>query len=163
MSKNTYSIVNVANNEVLNVQTAFPPCRDICRDFLYQEENFGVRLQVVKNRQEDGTGEVVFDVTNIKYSSGNVRMTLWKEYERQQKMHEATAARAARIAEEKKAKAEAKAAAKAAKAAKAEVKAEPVEEAKETKETKETPKATTKKPVTKKAAKPAAKKTQKTK
>ena len=154
MSKNTYSIVNVANNEVLNVQTAFPPCRDICRDFLYQEENFGVRLQVVKNRQEDGTGEVVFDVTNIKYSSGNVRMTLWKEYERQQKMHEATAARAARLAEEKKAKAEAKA---AAKAAKAEVKAEPAEEAKEVKKT---PKATTKKPAAKKAA---AKKSTKTK
>ena len=154
MSKNTYSIVNVANNEVLNVQTAFPPCRDICRSYLYQEENFGVRLQVVKNRQEDGSGEVVFDVTNIKYSSGNVRMTLWKEYERQQKMHEATAARAARLAEEKKAKAEAKA---AAKVAKTEVKTEPAEEVKET------PKATAKKPAAKKAAKPAAKKNQKTK
>ena len=111
--KNTYSIINVANNEVINVKTSFPPCRDICRDFLYQEENFGVRLQVVKNRTEENPGEVVFDVTNIKYSSGNVRMTLWTEYERQQKMHEATAARAARLAEEKKAKAEAKAAAKA--------------------------------------------------
>ena len=154
MSKNTYSIVNVANNEVINVQTSFPPCRDICRNFLYQEENFGVRLQVVKNRQEDGTGEVVFDVTNIKYSSGNVRMTLWKEYERQQKMHEATAARAARLAEEKKSKAEAKA---AAKAAKTEVKTEPAEEVKET------PKAAAKKPAAKKAAKPAAKKSQKTK
>ena len=155
--KNTYSIINVANNEVLNVQTSFPPCRDICRDFLYQEENFGVRLQVVKNRTEENPGEVVFDVTNIKYSSGNVRMTLWTEYERQQKMHEATAARAARLAEEKKAKAEAKA---AAKAAKAEVHTEPVEEAKEVKET---PKAITKKPAAKKAAKSAAKKTQKTK
>ena len=154
MSKNTYSIVNIANNEVINVQTSFPPCRDICRNFLYQEENFGVRLQVVKNRQEDGTGEVVFDVTNIKYSSGNVRMTLWKEYERQQKMHEATAARAARLAEEKKSKAEAKA---AAKAAKTEVKTEPAEEVKET------PKAAAKKPAAKKAAKPAAKKSQKTK
>jgi hypothetical protein len=113
MSKNTYSIINVANNEVLFTQTSFPPCRDICRDFLYQEENFGVRLQVVKNRTEENPGEVVFDVTNIKYSSGKVRMTLWKEYERQQKMHEATAAKAAAREAEKKAKAEAKAAAKA--------------------------------------------------
>jgi hypothetical protein len=113
MSKNTYSIINVANNEVLFTQTSFPLCRDICRDFLYQEENFGVRLQVVKNRTEENPGEVVFDVTNIKYSSGKVRMTLWKEYERQQKMHEATAAKAAAREAEKKAKAEAKAAAKA--------------------------------------------------
>ena len=125
MSKNTYSIVNVANNEVINVQTAFPPCRDICRSFLTTPENFGIRLQVVKNRTEDSAGEVVFDVTSIKYSSGRVRMTLWTEYNRQQKMHEATAAKAARIAEEKKAKAEAKAAAKAAKAeTEAEVKTE---------------------------------------
>ena len=113
MSKNTYSIVNVANNEVLNVQTAFPPCRDICRDFLYQEENFGVRLQVVKNRTEENPGEVVFDVTSIKYSSGRVRMTLWTEFNRQQKMHEATAAKIAAREAEKKQKAEAKAAAKA--------------------------------------------------
>jgi hypothetical protein len=113
MSKNTYSIVNVANNEVLNVQTSFPPCRDICRSFLTDPENFGARLQVMKNRTEENPGEVVFDVTSIKYSSGRVRMTLWTEFNRQQKMHEATAAKAARIVEEKKAKAEAKAAAKA--------------------------------------------------
>ena len=119
MSKNTYSIVNVANNEVLNVQTAFPPCRDICRSYLTDESNFGARLQVVKNRQEDGTGEVVFDVTSIKYSSGRVRMTLWTEYNRQQKMHEATAAKIAAREAEKKAKAEAKAEAKAAKEAEA--------------------------------------------
>ena len=116
MSKNTYSIVNVANNEVIATQTAFPPCRDLCRTHLTDPEHFGDRLQVVKNRQEDGSGEVVFDVTSIKYSSGRVRMTLWTEFNRQQKMHEATAAKAARIAEEKKAKAEAKAAAKAAEA-----------------------------------------------
>ena len=114
MSKNTYSIVNVANNEVINTQTAFPPCRDICRSYLTDEANFGARLQVVKNRQEDGTGEVVFDVTSIKYSSGRVRMTLWTEFNRQQKMHEATAAKIAAREAEKKAKAEAKAAAKAA-------------------------------------------------
>ena len=125
MSKNTYSIVNVANNEVLNVQTAFPPCRDICRSFLTTPENFGVRLQVVKNRQEDGSGEVVFDVTSIKYSSGRVRMTLWTEYERQQKMHAAAAAKIAAREAEKKQKAEARAAAKAAKA-----EAAPAEEAK---------------------------------
>ena len=151
MSKNTYSIVNVANNEVINVQTAFPPCRDICRSFLTTPENFGTRLQVVKNRTEDSAGEVVFDVTSIKYSSGRVRMTLWTEFSRQQKMHEATAAKAARIAEEKKQKAEAKA---AAKAAKAEVKTETVEKIKET------PKATVKKPAAKKTT---VKKTQKTK
>jgi regulator of protease activity HflC (stomatin/prohibitin superfamily) len=121
MSKNTYSIVNVANNEVLNVQTAFPPCRDICRSFLTTPENFGVRLQVVKNRQEDGTGEVVFDVTSIKYSSGRVRMTLWTEFNRQQKMHEATAAKAEKLAAEKAAK---KAAREAEKKAKAEAEAE---------------------------------------
>jgi hypothetical protein len=125
MSKNTYSIVNVANNEVVNTQTAFPPCRDICRSYLTDEANFGVRLQVVKNRQEDGTGEVVFDVTSIKYSSGRVRMTLWTEYERQQKMHAATAAKIAAREAEKKQKAEARAAAKAAKA-----EAAPAEEAK---------------------------------
>jgi hypothetical protein len=123
MSKNTYSIVNLANNEVLTVQTSFPPCRDICRNYLTDPENFGARLQVMKNRTEENSGEVVFDVTSIKYSSGRVRMTLWTEFNRQQKMHEATAAKAARIAEEKKAKAEAKAAAKASKA-EAEVKAE---------------------------------------
>ena len=95
MSKNTYSIVNVNNNEIINMQTSFPPCRDICRDFLYKPENFGVRLHVVKNRQEDGSGEVVFDVTNIKYSSGRVRMTLYTEFERQQKMHAETARKAA--------------------------------------------------------------------
>jgi hypothetical protein len=125
MSKNTYSIVNVANNEVVNTQTAFPPCRDICRSYLTDEANFGARLQVVKNRQEDGTGEVVFDVTSIKYSSGRVRMTLWTEYERQQKMHAATAAKIAAREAEKKQKVEARAAAKAAKA-----EAAPAEEAK---------------------------------
>ena len=116
MSKNTYSIVNVANNEVINTQTAFPPCRDICRSYLTDEANFGTRLQVVKNRQEDGSGEVVFDVTSIKYSSGNVRMTLWTEYQRQQKMHEATKAKLEKREAEK---AERKAARLAAKAAKA--------------------------------------------
>ena len=126
MSKNTYSIVNVANNEVLFTQTSFPPCRDLCRSFLTDPENFGARLQVVKNRQEDGTGEVVFDVTSIKYSSGRVRMTLWTEYNRQQKMHEATAAKIAAREAEKKQKAEAKAAAKAAK----EAEVTPVEESK---------------------------------
>ena len=95
MSKNTYSIVNTNTNEIISVQSAFPPCRDICRDFLYKPENFGVRLHVVKNRQEDGSGEVVFDVTNIKYSSGRVRMTLYTEFQRQQKMHEETARKAA--------------------------------------------------------------------
>ena len=125
MSKNTYSIVNVANNEVLNVQTSFPPCRDICRSFLTTPENFGARLQVVKNRQEDGTGEVVFDVTSIKYSSGRVRMTLWTEFQRQQKMHEETAKKIAAREAEKKAKAEAKAAAKAVKG-----EAKPAEESK---------------------------------
>ena len=103
MSKNTYSIVNTNNNEVIATQTSFPPCRDICRDFLYKPENFGIRLQVVKNRQEDGSGEVVFDVTNIKYSSGRVRMTLWTEYQRQQKMHAETARKAAERAAAKEA------------------------------------------------------------
>ena len=130
MSKNTYSIVNVANNEVLNVQTSFPPCRDICRSFLTTPENFGTRLQVVKNRQEDGTGEVVFDVTSIKYSSGRVRMTLWTEYQRQQKMHEATKAKLEKIEAEKKAKKEAREAAKAAKAAEAKVEESMAEESK---------------------------------
>ena len=116
MSKNTYSIVNVANNEVINTQTAFPPCRDLCRSFLTDPENFGVRLQVVKNRQEDGTGEVVFDVTNIKYSSGRVRMTLWTEFERQQKMHEATKVKLEKLEAEKAEKKAARLAAKAAKA-----------------------------------------------
>lgn len=103
MSKNTYSIINTTNNEVIATQTSFPPCRDICRDFLYKPENFGIRLQVVKNRQEDGSGEVVFDVTNIKYSSGRVRMTLWTEYQRQQKMHAETARKAAERAAAKEA------------------------------------------------------------
>ena len=116
MSKNTYSIVNVANNEVIATQTAFPPCRDLCRTHLTDPEHFGDRLQVVKNRQEDGSGEVVFDVTSIKYSSGRVRMTLWTEFERQQKMHEATKAKLEKIEAEKKAKKEAREAAKAAKA-----------------------------------------------
>ena len=120
MSKNTYSIVNVNTNEVINVQTAFPPCRDLCRTYLTDEANFGARLQVVKNRQEDGSGEVVFDVTSIKYSSGRVRMTLWTEFERQQKMHEASAAKAAAREEAKAAKKAEREAAKAAKAAKAE-------------------------------------------
>ena len=91
MSKNTYSIVNINTNEVVNVQTAFPPCRDICRAYLTNPDNFGARLHVVKNRQEDGSGEVVFDVTSIKYSTGRVRMTLWTEFNRQIKMHEETA------------------------------------------------------------------------
>ena len=122
MSKNTYSIVNVNTNEIVNTQTAFPPCRDICRSYLTDEANFGARLQVVKNRQEDGSGEVVFDVTSIKYSSGRVRMTLWTEHERQQKLHAATAAKVAAREAEKKQKAEARAAAKAAKAEASEAK-----------------------------------------
>ena len=122
MSKNTYSIVNVNTNEVINVQTAFPPCRDLCRTYLTDEANFGARLQVVKNRQEDGSGEVVFDVTSIKYSSGRVRMTLWTEFERQQKMHAATAAKAAAREEAKAAKKAEREAAKAAKAEAAESK-----------------------------------------
>ena len=142
MSKNTYSIVNVNTNEVINTQTAFPPCRDLCRTYLTDEANFGARLQVVKNRQEDGSGEVVFDVTSIKYSSGRVRMTLYTEFERQQKMHEATAAKAA-------AREEAKATKKAEKAAAKTQKAEKL-----VKETK--PKA--EKPIKKAAAKKSAKK-----
>ena len=89
--KNTYSIVNVQTNEIINVQTSFPPCRDLCRAYLTNPDNFGARLHVVKNRQEDGTGEVVFDVTSIKYSTGRVRMTLWTEFNRQMRMHEETA------------------------------------------------------------------------
>ena len=89
--KNTYSIVNVATNEIINVQTSFPPCRDLCRAYLTNPDNFGARLHVVKNLQQDGTGEVVFDVTSIKYSTGRVRMTLWTEFNRQMKMHEETA------------------------------------------------------------------------
>ena len=89
--KNTYSIVNVETREVVNVQTAFPPCRDICRAYLTNPDNFGHRLHVIKNMQQDGTGEIVFDVTSIRYSSGRVRMTLWTEYNRQMKMHEETA------------------------------------------------------------------------
>ena len=141
--KNTYSIVNVANNEVINIQTAFPPCRDICRSYLTNPDNFGARLQVVKNHTEESAGEVVFDVTSIKYSSGRVRMTLWTEFNRQQKMHEATAAKIAAREAEKKAKAEAKA------AAKAEVQTEPVAEATQL---------PAEKPVKKAAAKKAAKK-----
>ena len=91
MSKNTYSIVNINNNEIISVQSAFPPCRDICRAYLTNPDNFGARLHVVKNRQEDGSGEIVFDVTSIKYSTGRVRMTLWTEFNRQIKMHEETA------------------------------------------------------------------------
>ena len=146
--KNTYSIVNVANNEVINVQSAFPPCRDICRNYLTDPENFGARLQVMKNRTEENPGEVVFDVTSIKYSSGRVRMTLWTEYNRQQKMHEATAAKAAAREAEKKQKAEAKAAAKA-KAAKTEIQSEPAAEVTQL---------PAEKPVKKAAAKKAAKK-----
>jgi len=89
--KNTYSIVNVQTNEIVSVQTSFPPCRDLCRAYLTNPDNFGARLHVVKNRQEDGTGEVVFDVTSIKYSTGRVRMTLWTEFNRQMRMHEETA------------------------------------------------------------------------
>ena len=116
MSKNTYSIVNININEVIATQTSFPPCRDLCRTYLTDEANFGARLQVVKNRQEDGSGDVVFDVTSIKYSSGRVRMTLWTEFERQQKMHEASAAKAAAREEAKAAKKAEREAAKAAKA-----------------------------------------------
>ena len=122
MSKNTYSIVNVNTNEVVAVQTAFPPCRDLCRTYLTDEANFGARLQVVKNRQEDGSGEVVFDVTSIKYSSGRVRMTLYTEFQRQQKMHEATAAKAAAREEAKAVKKAEREAAKTAKAEAAESK-----------------------------------------
>ena len=147
MSKNTYSIVNVANNEVINVQTAFPPCRDICRSYLTNPENFGARLQVVKNRTEESAGEVVFDVTSIKYSSGRVRMTLWTEFNRQQKMHEATAAKIAAREAEKKAKAEAKA------AANAEVQQEPTAEATQLPAEKPVKKAAAKKAAAKKAAK----------
>ena len=114
MSKNTYSIVDTLNNNIVSVQTAFPPCRDLCRSYLTDEANFGHRLQVVKNRQEDGSGDVVFDVTNIKYSSGRVRMTLWTEFQRQQKMHEASAAKAAAREEAKAAKKAEREAAKAA-------------------------------------------------
>ena len=84
MSKNTYSIVNAATQEVICTQTSFPPCRDICRSFLTNPENFGVRLQVIKNMDFYGDGQVVFDVTSIRYSTGNVRMTLWSEFQRQQ-------------------------------------------------------------------------------
>ena len=147
MSKNTYSIVNVANNEVINVQTAFPPCRDICRSYLTNPENFGARLQVVKNRTEESAGEVVFDVTSIKYSSGRVRMTLWTEFNRQQKIHEATAAKIAAREAEKKAKAEAKA------AANAEVQQEPTAEATQLPAEKPVKKAAAKKAAAKKAAK----------
>ena len=95
MSKNSYSIININTNEIINVQTSFPPCRDICRAYLTNPDNFGARLHVVKNRQEDGSGEVVFDVTSIRYSSGRVRMTLYTEFQRQQTMHEETARKAA--------------------------------------------------------------------
>jgi len=89
--KNTYSIVNVETREIINVQTSFPPCRDLCRAYLTNPDNFGHRLHVIKNIQQDGTGEVVFDVTSIRYTTGRVRMTLWTEFNRQMKMHEETA------------------------------------------------------------------------
>lgn len=58
----------------------------------------------MKNRTEENPGEVVFDVTSIKYFCGRARMTLWTEYNRQQKMHETTAAKSDRLSEALKAK-----------------------------------------------------------
>lgn len=84
MSKNHYSIVNVDTDEVINVQSSFPPCRDICRSYLTCPNHFGARLKVIKNIDSFGDGQVVFDVTSIRYSTGNVRMTLWTEFQKQQ-------------------------------------------------------------------------------
>ena len=98
--KNTYSIVNVQTREIINVQTSFPPCRDLCRAYLTNPDNFGAQLHVVKNIQQDGTGEVVFDVTSIKYSTGRVRMTLWTEFQRQLELRKRAAAKLAEKSEQ---------------------------------------------------------------
>ena len=96
MSKHTHVIVNAATNESITDQKVTTAnFRDICRAYLTAPEHFGERLQVVRDRTADNAGEVIFDVTSIKYSSGKVRMTLFTEFERQQKLHEATAAKAA--------------------------------------------------------------------
>ena len=92
--KNTYVIVNVANNEsITNLKVTTSNFRDICREYLMRPDHFGERLHVVRNRTNDNPGEIIFDVTNIRYSTGQVRMTLFSEFERQQKLHAQTLAK----------------------------------------------------------------------
>ena len=114
--KNTHTIINVNTNEAITDQKVTTAnFRDICRAYLTDPAHFGERLQVVRNRTAEDPGQVIFDVTSIKYSSGQVRMTLFTEWQRQQAMHEATAKKAAEREAAKLKKAEERAAAKAAK------------------------------------------------
>ena len=92
--KNTHIIVNAKTNEqITNLKVTTSNFRDICREYLMRPENFGERLFVVRNRTNEDPGTIIFDVTNIRYSSGQVRMTLYAEYERQQKLHAQTLAK----------------------------------------------------------------------
>ena len=117
MSKHTHIIVNAETNEQITDQKVTTAnYRDICRAYLTDPAHFGERLQVVRDRNDQNAGEVIFDVTSIKYSSGKVRMTLFTEFQRQQSLHEQTATKAAERAAAKAKKAEERAAAKAKKA-----------------------------------------------
>ena len=114
MSKNVHTIINVKTNESITDQRVTTAnFRDICRAYLTDPLHFGERLQVVRNRTADDPGQVIFDVTSIRYSSGQVRMTLFTEWQRQQAMHEATAKKAAEREAAKAKRAEERAAAKA--------------------------------------------------
>ena len=116
MSKNVHTIINVNTNEAITDQKVTTAnFRDICRAYLTDPAHFGERLQVVRNRTAEDPGQVIFDVTSIKYSSGQVRMTLFTEWQRQQAMHEATAKKAAEREAAKLKKAEERATTKAAK------------------------------------------------
>ena len=126
---NIHTIINVNTNEsVTDQKVTTANFRDICRAYLTDPKNFGQRLQVVRNRTAENPGVVIFDVTSIRYSSGQVRMTLFTEFQRQQALHAQTAAKAAEREAAKAKRAEERAAAKAAKAEAAPAAEEPVAE-----------------------------------
>ena len=146
MAKNTYTIVNPNNNEVIAQDKSYTKMYYQVMGTLCTEENLGKHLSIFKNRTEEDPGTLVYELISVKDSSGRIHLNNSVALERIQKRHEESLKKAAEV----------KAAREAAKAAKAEAKAEPQSEVTEEVKLEETPKAA-KKPA-KKASKKVAKK-----
>ena len=53
--------------------------RDICRTYLTNPAHLGEHLQVVRMESEQAPVSLFFDVTSVKYSTGKIQMTLYKD------------------------------------------------------------------------------------
>ena len=121
MAKNTYTIIDPNTNETIAQDKSYTKMYYQVMSTLCTEENLGKHLSIFKNRTEEDSGTLVYELISVKDSSGRIHLNNSVALERIQKRHEESLKKAA----------EAKAAREAAKAkAKTEPQAEVTEEVK---------------------------------